>query len=61
MKLCSFLIDLRIPDDLSDAEQDRLLDLVDGLRLPYRLRCCVVATLERFVNRRQGLKVTVKN
>ena len=51
MKLCSFQVDLRVPDDLSEEEQDRLLDAVDALRLPYRLRRCVSATLDHFLDR----------
>lgn len=60
MKLCSFQVDLSIPDDLSETEQDRLLDTVDTLRLPYRLRRCVSATLDHFLDRHR-LKVTVQS
>jgi hypothetical protein len=60
MKLCSFLVDLRIPEDLTEQEQDRLLELVDSLNLPFRLRRCVHATLDRFVDSRR-LKVKVEN
>jgi hypothetical protein len=58
MKLCSFLVDLRIPDDLSEQEQDQLLEAVDELKLPYRLRRCVRATLDHYLER-HPLKVTV--
>jgi hypothetical protein len=63
MRLCSFLVDVRIPDDLTEQEQDRLLEIIDDLNLPYRLRRCVRATLDHFLDRpkREHLKVTVEN
>jgi hypothetical protein len=51
MKLCSSQVDLCVPDDLSEAEQDRLLETIDALRLPYRLRRCVTATLDQSLDR----------
>jgi hypothetical protein len=59
MKLCSFQVDLRLVDELSEREQDRLLEAVDELRLPYRLRRCVRATLDRFLDD-HPLEVTVQ-
>jgi len=60
MKLCSFQVDMRIPDDLSEKEQDALLEAVDALNLPLRLRRCLGATLAHFITQHE-IKVTVNN
>ena len=49
MKLCSYKVDVQIPDQLTEEEQVRLLEAVDALNLPLRLRRCVRATLDHFV------------
>ncbi len=59
MKLCSFQVDLRIPDDLDETEQDRLLEDVDAVNLPLRLQRCVRATLAPILAGRR-VKVVVE-
>lgn len=59
MKLCSFQVDLRIGDNLTEEQQERLLDAVDALNLPQRLRGCVRASLDRVIEPNQ-VKVTVQ-
>jgi hypothetical protein len=49
MRLCTFQVKLRVPDDLTEYEQDELLDAVDALNLPHRLRRCVRTTLDHFL------------
>lgn len=59
MKLCSFQVDLRLLEELSEWEQDQLLEAVDALNLPHRLRLCVRATLDRCIDN-HCVKVTVE-
>jgi hypothetical protein len=60
MKLCSFQIELRIPDDLDEDQQTQLLAAVDALNLPARVRRSLRNTLDQFLAA-HGIVITVKN